>query len=77
MRTSHSLRRTKGGRGLFGVICLRFCSIARHSDPKKEINYRFFVDPPVDFHFVDPAQFSDVAFDRSAFINTFSYFLYA
>jgi len=37
--------------------------VTLHSNPGREIGRCFFIDPSVDFDFVDPAQLPDLVFD--------------
>jgi hypothetical protein len=53
------------------INSLTFCSISWHSDPGKEICRRFFIDPSVDFGFVDPIQVPDLLFDLFGIHNGF------
>jgi hypothetical protein len=44
-------------------VRLRCCSISWHSDPKKETDCGFFIDPSADFVFVDPVQLPNLIFE--------------
>lgn len=87
MRTSHPLLGTQVSGSpysafLFLIECgfssaryvLRFCSICWHSDPGKEINCRFVIDPSVDFGFVNPVQLPNLIFDLFD-IDSHSYYI--
>jgi hypothetical protein len=54
------------------VSASRFCSIFWKSDPEKQIDGCFIIDPFVDFDFVCPAQLPDLVFDLFQ-INIFHY----